>query len=191
MFLQVKGFEGYYEVNENGVVRSVDRLIWNGKKYFLKKGQIIKQQTNKKGYKICYLSKGAKNKTCLVHRLVALAFIQNPKKLEQVNHIDCNKQNNNVNNLEWCSNLENQRHARKNGLVWRWENSGRKKRKVIKVDRFTNEMLSKYDSIAEAARINNLNRANIKSVCDGKRKTCGNYIWKFYEEKEVIKNGEL
>lgn len=186
MFNKVKGFEDYYEVSDVGIVRSVDRLIWNGKGYLLKKSQEIKQQTNKKGYKICYLSKDSKQKTCLVHRLVAEAFIPNPNNYEQVNHIDCNKSNNCVKNLEWCSNLQNQRHARANGLVWRWENAGRKRKKVKKIDLKTNKTLEIYNSIAEAGRKNNLNKANINSVCKGLRNACGGFIWKYCEEKEVM-----
>lgn len=186
MFLSVKNFEGYYEVNENGVVRSVDRLIWNGKGYLLKKGQIIKQQENKKGYKVCYLSKNSKQKTCLVHRLVANAFIPNPNNYEQINHIDCNKSNNNVNNLEWCSNLQNQRHAIANGLMHRSDNCGRKKIKVEKIDIKTKKVLEVYESIAVAGRKNNLSSSNINLVCKGFRNICGGFSWKYHEEKEVM-----
>lgn len=185
MFLPIKNYEGYYEINEDGVVRSVDRLIWNGNDYYLKKGQIIKQQTNKKGYKLCYLTKSSNKKTCLIHRLVALTFIPNPNNYEQVNHIDCNKKNNNVKNLEWCSNLQNQRHARANGLVWRWENCGRKKKKIMKIDKVTKKIIEIYDSIAEASRMNKLNSSNIRMVCEGKRSCCGGFIWN-YVGKDVM-----
>lgn len=186
MFKKVKGFEDYYEVNEIGIVRSIDRLVWNGKGYLLKRSQEIKQQTNKKGYKICYLSKNSKQKTCLVHRLVAEAFIPNPNNYEQVNHIDCNKTNNNVDNLEWCSNLQNQRHAIANGLIHRSSNCGRKKIKVKKIDIKTKKTLEIYNSIAEAGRKNKLNSANINSVCKGLRNVCGGFFWEYCKEKEVM-----
>ena len=178
MFKQIKGFENYYEIDENGIVKSVDRMIWNGKGYVLKKGQILKQAKNIKGYKICYLSKNGKQKTCFVHRLVAITFIPNPQNLPQINHIDCNKENNNITNLEWCSNLDNHRHAIKNGLVWRWENAGRKKIKVVKIDPKNNAVLEEYNSIAEASRLNHINSANLNSVIKGKRNLCGGYKWK-------------
>ena len=186
MFKDIPGFEDYYQVNENGIVKGKDRLVWNGKGYKLQTGNIIKQQTNKKGYKLVYLSKKHHKKTCLVHRLVALTFIPNPNNYEQVNHIDCNKSNNNVNNLEWCTNLYNQRHAIANGRIHRSLNCGKKRIKVMKIDIKSGEILEKYDSIAEAGRINNLNAANINSVCKGLRNFCGGYIWKYVSQKEVM-----
>lgn len=71
----------------------------------------------KKGYCVCNISKNGNTKTTYVHRLVAKAFIPNPKKKLQVNHIDGNKQNNNIENLEWCTDKENKDHALKNGLI--------------------------------------------------------------------------
>ena len=76
----------------------------------------MKYGTDNKGYYRCCLSKNGNNKTVKVHRIVAETFIPNPNNLAQVNHIDGNKQNNNVDNLEWCSQSENMKHAYKNGL---------------------------------------------------------------------------
>ena len=69
-----------------------------------------------KGYLVAHLSKDNKAKNILVHRLVAESFIPNPNKYPCVNHIDGNKQNNNINNLEWCTHSENDLHAYKIGL---------------------------------------------------------------------------
>ena len=78
---------------------------------------IMKPFETKKGYlQVCLFDKG-KKKGWLVHRLVALEFIPNESGCEQINHKDCNKQNNRVENLEWCSALENVRHAVKNGRL--------------------------------------------------------------------------
>lgn len=78
-----------------------------------KKGKMTPNAANSKGYLRVHIG----NKHYAVHRLVALAFIDNPKKLPQVNHKDGNKYNNSVGNLEWCTNAENKNHAVKNNLI--------------------------------------------------------------------------
>ena len=75
-------------------------------------GHKLKPQLNNKGYLRIVLGK----QTYFVHRLVAMIYIPNPNNLPQVNHKDGNKLNNSVENLEWCSNLENRQHALANGL---------------------------------------------------------------------------
>lgn len=113
----VGGYVGYYEVSNIGRVRSVDRLITykDGRvgKFI---GKVLKSGANKKGYPIVYLSKNSKKFTVTIHRLVAMAFIKKIDGKNQVNHIDGIKDNNNVTNLEWCNNSENQLHAFRNGL---------------------------------------------------------------------------
>lgn len=85
-------------------------------------------------------------KTCLVQRLVANAFIPNPKNKPEVNHIDGNKQNNRVSNLEWTTKSENDRHAIKLGLRYPWNRMG-----VEKYD-LNNKLLDSFVSIQDAAR---------------------------------------
>ena len=79
-------------------------------------GRELKQETTNRGYKRLSLSINGKHERWSVHRLVALLFIPNPEQKLQVNHIDGNKENNNVNNLEWCSASENCKHAFRIGL---------------------------------------------------------------------------
>lgn len=80
-------------------------------------GRIMKATISKKGYvRLSVMLPCGGRITAQVHRMVALAFIPNPLNLPQVNHIDGNKQNNKIDNLEWISNLENMRHAWKTGL---------------------------------------------------------------------------
>ena len=83
---------------------------------WIKKGKILKPFKTKKGYLRCDLRVNGKRKNVAVHRFVALAFIPNIENKPQINHKDGNKENNRVENLEWCSNSENQLHAFKNGL---------------------------------------------------------------------------
>jgi len=117
IFLPIKGYEGIYEISNLGRVKSLDRPVNTvlGKKKVsatrIIKGQIKKQFIDIGGYKVVSLSVKCKTVSRKVHCLVAQSFIPNP------NHIDCNKQNNHVTNLEWCTASENMRHAYSNNLV--------------------------------------------------------------------------
>ena len=103
----VEGYEDYYEVSNFGNVRSVDRVTnyTNGEKH-LWKGRILKPAKCGNGYFSCVLWKNGQKKTVLIHRLVAEAFIHNQNNLPQVNHKDENKENNHVENLEWCDSIQ-------------------------------------------------------------------------------------
>lgn len=120
----VKGYEGYYEVDQFGRVYSVDRVISvndNGRQYEKPlKSKQMKQSMHTKGYKMVSLTKEGKTKSLFVHRIVAEAFIPNENELPMVNHKDEDKTNNFAENLEWCTASYNrtygnavERHARK------------------------------------------------------------------------------
>jgi len=105
VFKELEGFEKKYLISSRGRVWS------NYKNDYLKQGKTIR------GYNIVYLCINRnKQKTMSVHRLVAKHFIENTDNKPQVNHIDGNKENNNVENLEWNTNKENNNHAIKNNL---------------------------------------------------------------------------
>ena len=112
----VKGFEGLYEVSNLGQVRSLDRLRKNVKGMAKINGRIITGNHGGKHYYQVALRKDGKKKYMSVHRLVAEAFIPNPDGKSQVNHIDGNKQNNVVSNLEWVTPSENILHSFETGL---------------------------------------------------------------------------
>lgn len=107
-------YENSYEISNFGEIRSIDRI--SGKRKGIIKGKFLKQSINHKGYLEVRLFKNSKSISKIVHRLIALNFIPNPLNLPQINHIDGNKTNNFVNNLEWVSNSQNQLHAYKIGL---------------------------------------------------------------------------
>lgn len=108
IFVDIKGFEGLYQVSNFGNVKSLERKYIGGngcvrviKEHFLYKG------INHKGYNTVTLCKGKHRKTALIHRLVAEAFLPNTDNLPQVDHIDGNKQSNIVKNLRWVDNKTN------------------------------------------------------------------------------------
>ena len=114
----IKGYEGFYEVSNFGRVKSLERKVkanfhfGNTRTY---KERILKSG-NVKGYQQVTLRNGI-SKHEFIHRLVAEAFVPNPKGYKTINHIDGNKKNNCADNLEWCTQKENVRHAWKTGLV--------------------------------------------------------------------------
>ncbi len=106
----IKGYEGYYQVSNQGRVRRIK----SGKS--TQKGRILKTSSKFDEYSRTGLSINGKVCWLTIHRLVAEAFIPNPEKKPCVNHIDGNKRNNVVSNLEWCTYSENNRHAYRIGL---------------------------------------------------------------------------
>lgn len=159
--------------------------------YSLKKRRLLKQKIQSNGYyAVCVFDKYGKEKTVLVHRLVAMAYIPNPENKPQINHIDGNKQNNHVSNLEWVTGSENQKHAYRNGLnkfdEVDWENlkklHEKRKKPVVKIDRFTNKILAKYESIKEAGEKNSIDYKQIHATCKGKQPTAHGFKWAYEED---------
>lgn len=112
----VQGYVGLYQISSFGRVKSLARKIDHGQ-YIEDRGDVIMTPfLNKNGYFTVMLHKNRKKKQHRIHQMVARAFIPNPLGKEMINHIDCNTLNNRVDNLEWCTNSENQIHAMKNGL---------------------------------------------------------------------------
>ena len=114
---EIKGYEGKYIISNYGEVISLPRLKQNNsKKQYVEPKELSKNINSTNGYVYVFLCNNGKYRNIRVHRLVAEAFIPNPNNLPQINHKDGNKQNNKVDNLEWCTCQENIRHAIKNNL---------------------------------------------------------------------------
>ena len=116
---EVVGYEGIYEVSNNGEVRTKEGKTTFTKRHGVRKWKqrILKQKIDKENSCRVSLWKDGKEKTWLVHRLVALAFIPMIESKNYINHKDGNRLNNHVYNLEWCNHTENNNHAFDNDLI--------------------------------------------------------------------------
>lgn len=130
----IPGYEGIYEASNTGQIRSKDGKVTHSVKHGRRvwKGRVLKQKVGKD--KSCRVSlyKDKKEKTWLVHRLIAKTFIPEVEGKDYINHIDGNRLNNDVTNLEWCNHKENNNHAFDTGLI-------KTGKKVILVHKETHE----------------------------------------------------
>jgi hypothetical protein len=118
VFVPISGYEGIYEISSYGTVRSLDRVVARDKTGGLtKKGQTLKANVTPKGYLRIQLQKDGSCEHKFVHVLVAENFIENTNNKPYVNHIDGDKMNNHISNLEWVTSSENLIHAYENGLA--------------------------------------------------------------------------
>ena len=162
---KVKGFENY-SISNYGRLKVKKP---NGSE------KICSQQKTDNGYYYFKLNGICKKQKMRIHRLVAIAFIDNINNYDQVNHKNGNKWDNRVENLEWCNNSMNIDH-RVNVLGYK---SGKKEVLKISLD---GKLLEKYDSLEAAASANNVSKCNISSVCHGRMKTSAGYKWSYYKK---------
>ena len=163
---EIKNFPGYV-ITDNGKVIS----------YKFKKPRVMKTWLQKSGYENIKLCKENHTYHFLIHRLVAEAFIPNPENKATVNHIDCNRHNNNVKNLEWATYRENNDYALK---VMREQGENKRNNKASKpIIQYDLEMnfIAEYPSVREAER-----QLGYKGICAclvGKQKTVHGHIFKY------------
>ena len=167
IFKDIKGHEGLYQISNLGRVKS-----FSGKRDFL---SLINKPTH-----YCSIKLYIKNKpiTCLVHRLVAQAFIPNPENKPIVNHKDGDKHNNCIDNLEWSTYTENNRHALQTGL--------RTPNKIILQYTKDKIFIKEFESIEQAGDETDTHKGSISEVCHNKRITAGGFVWKFKKDYKLI-----
>ena len=156
-----------YEISNLGRIKSYKQD---------RKGKISLGSKDKKGYLTKTLTNEFGRKTFKVHRLVAQAFIPNIYNLPQINHIDENKENNRIDNLEWCDNCYNSNYGtRTERIALANRCCETTSKKVYSIDE--NNIKEFFDSIGEAERITGLPHSNIVRALKGRRKTCGGRKW--------------
>jgi|WetSurMetagenome_2_1015567.scaffolds.fasta_scaffold572974_2 hypothetical protein len=175
IYKDIPGFEGFYQIGNLGNVKSLPRRVINRPIH----GRILKTQVTKKGYITVTLNKNSKKTSRLVHNIVAVAFVENPENLKEVNHVDGIKSNNKSGNLEWSTRSENILHAFRLGLIKRAFGKANKKSKPVLQYSLNGIFIKEYESANIAARELNINFGNICSVCRGDRVKAANFIWKY------------
>ena len=155
----IKGYEGLYQVSDKGSVKS----IGYGKERILKPGRI------KTGYLRVNLCKNGEKKNWLVHRIVAQAFIPNPDNLPEVNHKDEDKENNSVQNLEWCDGKYNINYGTR---------TDRCSKPVLQFTK-DGKLVREWKSASDVERNLGYFQNYISSCCTGKCKSAYDFIWKF------------
>ena len=153
------------KVSSNGEIETFDKtsLRKNGRPDN-RKGKVLKPKVDRYGYEVVTLSKNGKRKSYPVHRLVAMAFIDNPLQKETVNHIDGNKLNNSVENLEWATHKEQKAHAIEMGLASKNINALKEANKKRSIPIYFRG--KKYPSIKSAARENNVHERVVRREGD-------------------------
>lgn len=169
----VKGHEGHHQVSNYGRIKSLERVIANsdGVKQ-LCEGKILSTRIDKYGYERIALRINGKRKYTTVHRLVAESFIPNPKNKSQVNHIDENKANNHISNLEWNTAKENMSHNNLRDRI------ALKLRKKVNSYDLNGILIKEYDLI-EATKTDGFIPCKVSACCKGKRISHGNRTWKY------------
>lgn len=173
----IPGYEGLYQASNLGRIKSLDRVIMR-KNGFPQtwKGRILKPKHYPNGYLFVNLHTSQKAFDFLVHRAVAITFIPNPNKYPNINHKDENKENNSINNLEWCTQKYNLNYG-----------NCKEKQKESKIQRgyiktiyqysLDGNLIASYESCSEATRKTGIN--NLSAACLGKYTQAGGFLWSY------------
>lgn len=164
----IPGFEGYYEASSNGYIKSVERKLiqksrHGGTREVLYKSKILEpykrkyKRSNIKERLQIVLSKNGETKSYDVHRLIAITFIENPNNYDTVNHKDGDTFNNHVENLEWVTKAENNRHAFKNNLV-------KTQKLIAQINPITKKVIKVYPGESEACRRMGVKQGKIRKA---------------------------
>jgi hypothetical protein len=179
----ISDYEGYYQISNTGLVRSLDREVkTKGGSIKICKSKIINTGMSQ-GYKQALLTKNNKRKMFRINRLVALHFCNNPDNKPWVNHLDGIKHNNCFNNLEWCTPSENMQHAYDTGLMKPARNrlgfSGKKHVQSMPVLQFSLDgiLVDEFDSI-NLVKTKGFTPQHVHKCCYGKLKTHKKFKWR-------------
>lgn len=171
----IVGYEKLYQVSNLGRVRSYDREVtYKNGTVHVHKGRILKTATNKSGYLQINLYRNGTQKVCLVHRLVAMAFLPNPDNLPCVNHKDENRSNSHVDNLEWCTHEYNSNYSHTG------TKANKDRRKQINCYSYPDmKYVTTFESCNEAARQLGVSSSLVSKVANGKKPQTKGYYFEY------------
>ena len=160
----IDGFNNKYYIFNNGDVYSVYSK------------RFVKPKVNKKGYILFGLIENGKQRTVFQHRLIAKAWIPNPDNKPQINHINSDKKDNRIENLEWCTNGENQLHSYKNGKIAAYKNKfGKDHNQSKKILIYKDGGGFEFDSLTQASVYLGVSIQAVSMCLKGVNKTCKGY----------------
>lgn len=179
---EIPGYEGSYQVSNYGRVKSLSKRLGRNSGFIMSKEIILKQKTDKDGYK----SVAFYGKHIRVHRLVLMAFVGQPTEEKNLGmHADDNPANNHIDNLSWGSATENtqqcvERGRRKVNTPWlnKFGKEHHNSKVIVQLDS-NGIAIKEFHGINDAHRITGINRSCISACCLGKRNHAGGYKWKY------------
>lgn len=191
----IKDYEGLYQVSNYGRVKSLKRKVKNKNGFRIVNEKILKPILNNKGYYVYGLRKNNKLKILLLHRLIGEHFLNNENNYSCINHIDGDKLNNCINNLEWCTYKHNIKEAFRLGLNTYtfkknfkhdyWKGKYGKEHncsKPVKQYDLEENFIKEWESIMQASKETKVKYYSISNNCRGKQRSAGGFIWKFKED---------
>ena len=157
---QIKGYEGLYEISDDGTIHN------------LKTGNLLHGNINSYGYRVVRLMKECKPKDFKLHQLLAKTFIPNPNNYDCVNHIDGDKLNNSLDNLEWCTRAYNNQHAREQLSLDFSE-------KPIEQRTLNGDLVAVWTNANLAATLLGFSATTIGCCCRGTQKQAYDFLWSY------------
>lgn len=170
----IKNYEGLYQVSNFGRILSLNYNRTG-------KPELMNPSETKGGYLVVELWKNKEKKRCLVHRIVAETFLENPENKPEINHIDEDKTNNRVDNLEWCEHKYNMNYGTRNEraakAISKAMTNGKLSKRVLQLS-LTGHLIREWESTAECGR-NGFSHGAVSACCLGKRKTHKGFRWEY------------
>ena len=175
----IPNYEGLYQASTMGRIKRLESKVWNRFDYITKKEHILKPRYTRKGYIEYALYKNGERKDFKGHWLILSTYIENKDNKPQINHINGKKDDNRLENLEYCTNAENQKHAYNIGLKTGLLGTKNPKSKRINQYSLTGEFIKQWDCANDAKRFFNIMNAHIGECCKRTRKSAGGYKWRY------------